>query len=147
MLNQDFKEFLELLNVKGVHYLVVGGYALSFHGHPRYTKDLDIWIEQTPKNAELMIDVLCEFGFGSLGIKSDDLLDPDQILQFGYPPVRIDVITTLSGVKFPDCYPHRARFLIDGVQLYVIDKENLIRNKRASGRMQDLADIELLEGK
>lgn len=97
MLIPDFKEWLTLLNDNHIRYLVVGGYAVALHGYPRYTKDLDIWIESTPENAAKIIQALDQFGFGSLGLQEKDFLEPDSIIQLGYPPDRIDLITTLPG--------------------------------------------------
>jgi hypothetical protein len=125
--------------------LVVGGYAVAFHGYPRYTKDLDVWIELSPENADNVIKALEEFGFGSLGIKPDDFLEDDQIIQLGYPPNRIDILTTLKKIKFEDCFKERIEIEIEGVKINFIDLENLKRNKRATGRPQDLADAENLE--
>jgi len=144
-LNQDFKEFIQSLNDNGVRYLVVGGYAVAFHGYPRYTKDIDIWIEMTEDNASNILKALDQFGFGSLGVKESDFIVPDQMLQLGYPPERIDILTTLPGVEFSDCYPSRSVETVDGISVNFIDLENLIKNKKATGRHQDLADVENLE--
>jgi hypothetical protein len=100
VLSKDFKEFLELLNENNVKYLVLGGYAVAFHGHPRYPKDIDVWIELSPDNANNIMNALKEFGFGSLGLKTEDFLESDQIIQLGYPPNRIDILTTLKSLKF-----------------------------------------------
>lgn len=145
MLNRDFKEFLQSLNDNHVRYLVVGGYAVAFHGHPRYTKDLDVWIEMTPENASRIVAALEQFGFGSLGLKVEDFLDADQVVQLGYPPCRIDLISGLEGVDFEDCYSARVSAVIDGVSADFIDLDGLKKNKRATGRPQDLADVENLE--
>jgi len=145
VLNRDFKEFIRSLNDNHVRYLVVGGYAVAFHGHPRYTKDIDIWIEMTQANVEKVIKSLAQFGFGSLGLKEEDFLIPDQTIQLGYPPSRIDLINTLSGVDFETCYSSRVQIEIEGTQVNFIDLENLKKNKQASGRLQDLADIESLK--
>ena len=145
MLSKDFKEFIELLNVHNVRYLVVGGYAVAFHGYPRYTKDLDVWIDLSPENADKIIKALKDFGFGSLGIKSEDFLKSDQIIQLGYPPDRIDILTTLKMIKFNDCYKDRIEIEIQGTKINFIDIENLKKNKRATGRPQDVADAENLE--
>jgi hypothetical protein len=99
MLSKDFKEFIELLNGHKVRYLVVGGYAVAFHGHPRYTKDLDVWIELSSENADKVIKALEDFGFGSMGLKSEDFLESDQIIQLGYPPNRIDILASLKIAK------------------------------------------------
>lgn len=145
ILNQDFKEFVQSLNNNRVHYLIIGGYAVAFHGHPRYTKDLDIWIENNQNNAQRLLDALAEFGFGALDLDIADFLEPGQIIQLGYPPNRIDLLTSLKGVDFAACYPARVTLALDDVELNFIDLENLKRNKRAAGRLQDLADIENLE--
>jgi uncharacterized protein YpmS len=145
MLSKDFREFIELLNEHEVRYLVVGGYAVAFHGHPRYTKDLDVWIELSPVNAGNVILALEDFGFGSLGLKTEDFLESDQIIQLGYPPNRIDILTTLKKVKFEDCYKERVEIEIRGLKINFINLENLKRNKRSTGRPQDLADAENLE--
>ncbi len=145
MLSKDFKEFIELLNVYNVRYLVVGGYAVAFHGYPRYTKDLDVWIELSSENADSLIKALDEFGFESLGLKPEDFLEKDQIIQLGYPPNRIDILMTLKEIKFEDCYKSKVEIDIQGVKLKFIDIENLKKNKRATGRPQDLADAENLE--
>ncbi|HAP35679.1 MAG TPA: hypothetical protein DCQ28_06935 [Bacteroidetes bacterium] len=145
MLNNDFKEFIQLLNVHNVQYLIVGGYAVAFHGHPRYTKDIDIWIWMEQTNAEHMLDVLKVFGFSSLGLQRDDFLKKNNVVQLGNPPNRIDILTDLSGVVFEECYPKRNSITIDGIAINFIDIENLIQNKKASGRHQDLADIENLK--
>lgn len=141
MLDQDFKEFIESLNNNDVRYLVVGGYAVAFHGYPRYTKDIDIWIELEPTNAEKVIAALEQFGFASLDLTPQDFLVPHQIIQLGYPPNRIDLITTLAAVEFDECYKARVDTIVDGVTVHFIDVENLKRNKTASGRPQDIADV------
>lgn len=145
MLNQDFKEFIKSLNDNDVRYLVVGGYAVAFHGHPRYTKDIDIWIEMSRENATSLMRALDEFGFGLIGLKAEDFLEPDQVVQLGYPPNRIDLLLSLSGVDFENCYASKIQVTIDDVTVNFIDLENLKKNKKASGRLQDLADVESLE--
>jgi Nucleotidyltransferase of unknown function (DUF6036) len=145
MLNQDFKEFIQLLNDNQVRYLVVGGYAVALHGYPRYTKDIDIWIELAQENAARIITALEQFGFASLGLKESDFLVEDQIIQLGYAPNRIDIITNLPGVVFKECYDKRLLVEIEEVKVNFIDLDNLRKNKRATGRLQDLADLENLE--
>jgi hypothetical protein len=145
MLNQDFREFIQSLNTNGVRYLVVGGYAVALHGHPRYTKDIDIWIDATYENARRLVQALKDFGFASLGLQVEDFLVPSQVIQLGYPPARIDLVTSLSGVEFADCYPARLEVILDDVTVQFIDIQNLRKNKAASGRLQDLADLEALE--
>lgn len=144
MLNQDFKEFIQLLNTNQVKYLVIGGYAVAVHGHPRYTKDIDIWIEMSSENAQKLMTALTEFGFGSLGLTAEDFQIPDQIIQLGYPPNRIDLITTPDGIDFATCYQTKIEVKINDLTVNFIDLENLKRNKQASGRLQDLADLENL---
>jgi len=145
MLSKDFREFIESLNENSVRYLVVGGYAVAFHGHPRYTSDLDVWVELSPDNADKIIAALKKFGFGSLGLKPEDFLEMDQIVQLGYPPNRIDILTTLIDLKFEDCYKKKVEVEIQGLRINFIDIENLKKNKRATGRSQDLADAENLD--
>jgi predicted nucleotidyltransferase len=145
MFNQDFKEFIASLNDKHVRYLVIGGYAVALHGHPRYTKDLDIWVERSRENAQALIQALAQFGMGSLGLSEEDFLVPDQVVQIGFPPNRIDILVSISGVDFPECFDKRIEVLLDGVNVNFIDLEHLKENKKASGRLQDLADIENLE--
>lgn len=144
-LNEDFREFIELLNAHEVRYLVVGGYAVSFHGHPRYTKDIDIWIELDAANAERVILALADFGFGELGIETSDFLVDDHIIQLGYPPNRIDIITSLEGVEFDTCYKQRSEASANNTIVNFINCEHLKQNKRATGRPQDLADVDHLE--
>jgi len=143
VLNQDFKEFIQSLNDNAVRYLVVGGYAVALHGYPRYTKDMDVWVEMTGENASKIVKALDQFGFGSLDLKGSDFVIPDQIIQLGYPPRRIDILTTLPGLEFSECYPAHTAVDVEGVLVNFIDLENL--NKKATGRHQDLADLENLE--
>lgn len=145
MLNQDFKEFIQSLNDNRVRYLVVGGYAVALHGHPRYTKDIDIWIEMSPENAANVIGALEQFGFTSLELRETDFLIPGQVIQLGQPPNRIDLLCSVSGVDFATCYESRFTVDIDGVPVDFIGLEDLRKNKAASGRYQDLADLENLE--
>ena len=144
-LNRDFREFIELLTANQVRYLMVEGYAVALHGYPRYTKDLDIWIEMSPENAVRTLKALKQFGFGSLGLRESDFLVPDQIIQRGYPPNRIDLISTLPGVDFESCYASRVEVELEGIRMNFIDLDNLKKNKKASGRLQDLADLEQLQ--
>lgn len=144
MLNKDFKEFAELLNSTGVEYLVVGGYALAAYGHPRYTGDLDIWIRRSPENAAKLIDALTRFGFGGLGLVESDFLRPDAVVQLGYPPARIDLLTSIDGVEFDTCHGGRVVMQLGDTALPFIGLEDFRSNKRASGRSKDLADLESL---
>ena len=145
MLNQDFKEFLELLAKHEVRYLLVGGYSVAIYGHPRYTKDLDIWVFADASNATQLLAALEEFGFGSLGLSEDDFTTPGYVVQLGQPPARIDLLTSVTGVDFEDAWSRRETMSIDGVELSVISLEDLRANKRALGRHQDLADLEHLD--
>jgi hypothetical protein len=145
VLNPDFKEFIKSLNDNGVRYLVVGGYAVALHGYPRYTKDMDVWVEMTAENASKIVKALNQFGFGSLDLKESDFIVPDQIVQLGYPPRRIDILTTLPGVEFSECFPLHVMVNIEDVSVNFIDIESLKKNKKATGRHQDLADLENLD--
>lgn len=144
ILNPDFKEFFQLLNKNNVRYLVIGGFAVAFHGYPRYTKDIDIWLWINPENAKNVVRTLEDFGFKSLGLSIDDFLESETIIQIGHPPNRIDLIMTASGVDFEECYQSKIEEEIDGVNIPFIDLENLKKNKLATGRTQDMADIENL---
>jgi hypothetical protein len=146
MLNKDFKEFAELLNSIGVEYIVVGGYALAAHGHPRYTGDLDIWVRPSGDNIAKLLQVLNAFGFGSLGLSAADFFEPEAVIQLGYPPQRIDLLTAIDGVTFDACYPQRVPMQVGEVTLPIIDLAHFRANKRASGRAKDIADLESLDG-
>lgn len=145
MINKDFKEFIELLNKNDVKYLVVGGYALAFHGYPRYTKDIDFWIWIDKKNANNILKTLQDFGFSSLDLSEEDFLTPGYVVQLGQPPSRIDLLTSVTGLEFEDCYASRMHVDIKGVKVDFIDLESFKKNKKAVGRYQDLADLENLE--
>lgn len=144
-LDRDFSEFIACCVARDVRFLIVGGYAVAAHGHPRYTKDLDVWTWVDPDNAQKLIDALGDFGFGSLELTPADFLEADSVVQLGYPPKRIDILTTVDGLTFEDCYPERVTITIDGVPVPFIDLGNLRRNKAAAGRPQDLADLAALE--
>lgn len=143
-LSRDLQEFVASLNAHDVRYLVVGGYAVAAHGHPRYTRDLDVWIELGDDNAERVLAALRDFGFGELPLTVDDLTRPERVIQLGYPPQRIDLLTSLKGVRFADCYELRMTLQLDGIAVNFIDLDNLKKNKLATGRHQDLADVENL---
>jgi len=144
MFSPDFKEFVELLNRHEVKYMIVGGYAVGIHGHPRYTGDLDIWLLPEKQNAAKILDVIKDFGFASLNIREADLTKEDAIIQLGYPPLRIDLLTSIDGVRFNECYINRKILYIDGINVSFIGFDDLIKNKKASGRHRDLGDIESL---
>jgi predicted nucleotidyltransferase len=145
MFSPDFREFVALLNKHEVQYMIVGGYAVGIHGHPRYTGDLDIWLLPDSVNATKILKAIKAFGFGLLDIKEADLTKEDSIIQLGYPPLRIDLLTSIDGVHFNECYPNRKEIEIDGLPVNFIGYADLIKNKKASGRHQDLGDIENLE--
>jgi predicted nucleotidyltransferase len=143
-LPKDFKEFLQLLNDHQVEYLLVGGYAVGYHGYPRATVDLDIWVAATPLNARHLVKVFKEFGFDVKELKEDLFLQEDKIIRIGEPPLRIEVMTSVSGVDFNACYQQRINDTIDGIQVNFINLENLKANKLAAGRHKDLNDLENL---
>ena len=142
---KDVRDLLELLERHGVRYLIVGGYAVAVHGVPRYTKDLDIWVECSPENARRLMDVITAFGFASLGLTAADFQTPDLVIQLGYEPNRVDLLTGLTGVTFEEAYPKRVTASFAGLALPIIDRRSLAANKRAFGRAQDLVDAEELE--
>ena len=142
-LPKDFKEFIALLNKLDVRYIVIGGYAVVYHGYVRSTNDIDIWIDIHETNIEKLLRALNEFGFSSLNIKRTDF-SPNQIIQLGYPPNRIDLITTPAGVDFEACFKSKESVVIDDISINIIDLQNLIKAKKASNRTRDLADIEEL---
>src|ERR1051325_8697503 len=140
-LPQDFREFLRLLNLKKVEYLIIGGYAVVYHGYPRSTGDLDIWISKAPENAYRTREALEEFGFSC---PIDILLKDDQVVRMGIAPFRIEVLTTIDGVKFSDCYSARVIADVNGVEASLISLPYLKENKKASGRSKDVNDLEHL---
>jgi len=144
MLSADFREFLQLLNDNEVEYLLVGGYAVGYYGYPRYTGDLDIWVRSSKENAERLMHVLKQFGFGSLDITAEDFTKQYAVIQLGHPPLRIDLVTTLDGVEFDQCYQRRNTQMLDGISVDFIDLDDLRCNKRATGRARDLDDLENL---
>jgi len=145
MLNRDFKEFVASFNAHAVDYLVVDGYALAAHGRPRYTGDIDLWIRPTPDNAIRILAAMADFGFAALDIGTDDLVQPGNVIQLGYPPRRIDLLTSIDGVEFEACRARRQVLHVDGVDLPIIALADFKANKRAAGRTQDLADLEALD--
>ena len=141
---RDSKEFIELLNKNEVRYLIVGGYAVAFHGHPRMTGDIDFFVERSEENARKLAAVLTEFGFAGLGLTASDFLEPETIVQLGYPPNRIDLVTSISGVAFAQAWERRVGEEVDGVVMPFLGREDLLANKAASGRPKDLADLDAL---
>lgn len=144
VLHQDYKELLRLLDENNVDYLVVGAFVLGFLGAPRNTGDMDIWIRADEENAKRMVKVMSDFGFGSLGYSAADFLDKNSVVQLGVPPVRIDIMMSVSGVEFEEAFLNKMSMESDGVKIYYLCKEDFIKNKKALGRLKDLADIESL---
>jgi predicted nucleotidyltransferase len=145
-LPRDFKEFLRLLRSHGVEYLLIGGYAVIYHGFPRATGDMDIWIAMDPENARRMVDTVREFGFDTPDLSPALFLQDDSMVRMGNVPLRIEILTRISGVGFDECYHNRVVDEMDGVEVSVISLRDLLANKRASGRHKDLMDIEELSG-
>ncbi len=145
MFSQDFKEFLKLLNENSVEYMVVGGYAVGFHGFPRYTGDIDIWVNATISNAEKVLKTLDEFGFGNFNLSQEDFLIKKNLFQLGNPPFRIDILTSIDGVSFNETYRKKIVKIIDDVEINFIGLNELIKNKQASGRDKDLLDLKNLK--
>jgi len=141
----DFKELLSCFNAHNVKYLIVGGYAVSFHAQPRATKDLDIFIMADPTNARAAYEALSRFGAPLAGIQVSDLADPRKFVRFGQPPIAIDILPGIDGVNFEEAWERRVEGVVDpvsGLKAFFISKEDLIASKLAAGRMRDLADVE-----
>lgn len=144
ILDNDFQKFIDLLNKHKVLYMIVGAHALAFHGKPRHTGDLDIWINPTEDNAAKMMGVINDFGFGSLGLKKIDFLRESYVTQLGYPPLRIDILNSISGVTFDEAYRNRLYIEVDDLTVCYIGLDDLIKNKQGTARKQDIADLENL---
>lgn len=140
-LHHDFKEFLRLLNSEKVKYLLLGGYAVNFHGYQRFTGDIDVWISMGPGNAERVCAALTKFGFPASTLNPVDFQERGRVFQFGRVPIRIDILTAPSGIEFEDCYARRIESTLDGIPVPVISLKDLQTNKAASGRPKDLADL------
>lgn len=140
-LDKNLRKFIALLNSTNVKFLVVGGHAVAFHGHPRFTGDIGFFVERSSENAARLERVLSEFGFGGLGVTAVDFLEPETIVQLGRPPNRIDLLTGIDGVNFQEAWAGRIDGKLDGLPVAFIGKNELLKNKRASGRPQDLADL------
>ena len=141
----DFKELLLAFNANNVEYLVVGAHALAAHGHVRATKDLDVWVRPEKSNAERVLQALSDFGAPLSELTVDDLIKKETIFQIGQSPLRIDVITDIDGVDFAEAWPDRFETSFGGVSAFVISRHHLITNKKTTGRLQDLADVQQLE--
>lgn len=145
MFSQDFKEFVILLQKHKVEYLIVGGYAVGVHGHPRFTGDLDIWLKPSNDNAVKILACVNEFGFSSFKLTDTDFTKAGNVIQLGYPPLRIDLLNQIDGVHFDDCFLNRKIVEIDNLHLNFIGYQDLLKNKQASGRPRDLDDLENLK--
>lgn len=148
ILAKDFEDFVKLLNRYEVAYMIVGGYALAFHGKPRHTGDLDIWINVSERNANKMIEVINQFGLSSMGFSKGDFLKPGYITQIGYPPLRIDILNSIDGINFNEAITDMQKMQIDNdLSINYIGLNDFIKNKQASGRSQDIADIKEIRKK
>ena len=145
MLNKDYKEMLQCLLEENVRFLLVGAYAVAVHGFPRATKDIDFFVWATPENAANLMRALTKFGAPLHDISEADLSSEGVVFQIGNSPRRIDIMTNISGVKFEQAYANKTTISIEGIEVPVISLKDLIANKRASARTQDLADVEKLE--
>ena len=141
LLPSDFKDFLRLLEESQVKYLLVGGYAVSYYGYPRATGDMDVWIETSLANSVRVVAALKAFGFGSTAPVPEMFSQPDLVIRMGNPPLRIEILTGISGVKFEDCWQERETLAVDGVTINIINLDDLKANKKASGRLKDLNDV------
>lgn len=144
-LSSDLREFLELLNSRGVEYVIVGAHSLAFHARPRYTGDRDILVRATSENAQKLTDLLHGFGFSLSHFKASDFTEPGQVIQMGCAPNRIDLLTGITGVTSDEAFASKVDATLDGIPVWILSREALIKNKRAVGRPQDLADIDALE--
>ena len=145
MFSQDFREFIELLIKNKAEYMIVGGYAVGIHGHPRYTGDLDIWLNPTPQNADLILKSVNDFGFSSFKLNQADFTKPGNVIQLGYPPLRIDLLTEIDGVTFEECFKNLKEVIIDDLHVNFIGYDDLLKNKKESGRPRDIDDIDHLK--
>ena len=143
-LHKDLKEFVELLNALDVRFVIVGAFALAHHGYPRYTGDIDLFVENSTENAERILDAIRQFGFADIGLTKEDFVAKDQVVQLGVAPNRIDILTFLSGVSFEEVWGSREWGEIGGLKVPFISRDMLRQNKLASGRPQDLADLQRL---
>lgn len=143
-LSQDFKEFIQLLNAHNVAYLVVGGYAVAIHGFPRTTGDIDFWVKPNEENAKRMVQALIDFGFGSVDVSVADFVKEDSVVQLGFPPNRIDIMTSVSGITFDECWQNKKEVEYEGEKINFISLRHLRINKKESGRDKDNLDLKNL---
>jgi len=144
-LSPDFKEFLKLLNENNVRYLLVGGYAVAFHGYPRNTGDMDIWIACDSANASNITKALRDFGFSDTALREELFTNPKIVIRMGVPPYRIEILTTVDGIEFESSYSNRIIEKIDDIEISILSKKDLIENKLSAGRNKDLDDVENLK--
>lgn len=144
-IQSDFKDLFALFNKHQINYLIVGGYALAFHGAPRMTGDIDLFVEPSRENARKILKALKEFGFSGTGLKIEDFNQPERVVQLGVPPVRVDILTSLSGVSWKHAYQSRENGQYGDIDVFYIGKAAFLANKKAIGRKKDAADIEALE--
>jgi len=143
-LNKDLREFIGLLNSNAVEYMIVGAFAVAWHGYPRFTADIDFFVRSSMRNAHAILGALEDFGFGGLDIEASDFCCPEQVIQLGLPPNRIDLITSIAGLSFEDAWEGRVEGFIDNLPVPFIGLEDLIQNKESTGRPKDLGDAEEL---
>ncbi len=141
---KDFRDLLELFNAHKVEYMIVGAYALAFHGAPRYTGDMDIYVKPNPTNAQRIMAALNDFGFGSVELSAAAFEVEDKVVQLGFPPVRVDIVTSITGVSWEKAASGRIEGMYGNVPVYYVGREQFISNKRALGRKKDLADLEAI---
>ena len=141
---KDYEDLLKLLRKHKVRFCLVGAYALAFHGYPRFTKDIDIFVEPSIANAERIVKALEEFGFRSLKLKATDFSKKGNVIQLGYEPLRVDILTAIDGITFDDLWKHKKSGCYGTTRIFFISRKDLIKNKKASGRKQDMADLEVL---
>ena len=145
MVNPDFSDLFAALNDAGANYLLVGAHAVAFHAEPRYTKDLDVWVEATPANAARVMHALRAFGAPLAGVAEHDFCAPGVTLQIGIAPNRIDIVAAIDGVAFADAWLNRVESRYGDERMWIIGRAELAANKRAAGRPQDLLDLSLLD--
>ena len=144
-IQKDYKELLELFNAHKVEYLIVGGYALAFHGAPRFTGDMDLFVKPDSTNAQRILTALEEFGMASLDLSQSDFTSPDNVIQIGVPPVRVDIMTSITAVDWEKAESGKVPGNYGDTQVYFIGRDDFVANKRALGRKRDLADLEAIE--
>ncbi len=144
-IEKDYEDLLKLFNSHRVRYCVVGAFAVAFYAVPRYTKDMDILVEPDENNARKIVKALKDFGFSGLNLKEEDFVYPGRVIQLGYEPIRIDILTSISGVKFGDAWKNRKKIAYGGIKVFFIGKKELVKSKKASSRKQDKIDLEVID--